>query len=78
MALRPEDYRFIAEHPATVQALADIEHEATERTINCPPADDMARRIAVLEVRAIRALRARLAAMSQPAAEPAKGPSPYA
>jgi hypothetical protein len=78
MTMTPEEARFIAEHPALVRALADIEQEAIERAINCAPADDLNRRMAALEARAVRALRSRLAALGRPAAEAAKGPSPYA
>lgn len=74
----PEQARFITEHPALVAALADIEHDALERAIAADPADDQARRLALDEARAIRALRARLAALGRPATEPAKGPSSYA
>lgn len=79
-ALRPTpaEARFVAEHPALIAALAMLEQDAVERAIAADPADDQIRRLALDEARAIRALRARLAALGRPATEPAKGPSPYA
>lgn len=74
----PAEARFIAEHPALIFALAMLERDAIERMISCGATDDMTRRHASQGVRAIRALRDRLAALGRPADEPAKGPSPYA
>lgn len=62
--MTPEDRKALAEqiltNPLTEILLGELEHEAIERGINAPLADDKTRLVSALDARAVRAFRSKL------------------
>lgn len=62
--MTPEDRKALAQqlvtNPLLELILDEIEHEAVERCVSAPPADDQTRRVSAMEVQALRSFKWKL------------------
>lgn len=63
------DARFLIEHPLIQNILNELEKAATDSAVYAPITDHEARQAHIAEVRAIRALRSKLKALSESTAK---------
>jgi anti-sigma factor RsiW len=63
------DVRFLLEHPLIVRTLDEMEQSSVNLAVTAPITDHEARQAHIAEVRAIRALRSKLKALSESTAK---------
>ncbi len=62
---RPEEAKYLVEHPILKRLFDDLEHSAIARAINAPLTDDATRAANLAEARAIQSVRRQLGLAAQ-------------